>query len=246
MVRTPLARRIPGNERLNAVDCVLPYFNTKTVEAVVTALLADGDEDGGGFEGRRVLVNPVEMAPNPDVPSEVWDKFLSLPSQAKPRKDVRQVKRLTSLAHELAFDSLLPGAGKKAHAQMRRALDAARSLYVEQIATSHSTVLEVLGKTLQTDVDAKDMSFDDFVEAADFAVVEDAYRYAARILSPDLARSYSEYLAEQATGGKITEDALIDAYDCRRLRARSGCPGHFWRPKQRSWPANGSISSASR
>jgi type III restriction enzyme len=211
MVRTPLARRIPGNERLNAVDCVLPFFNTKTVEAVVTALLAD-DEEGGGFDGRRVLVNPVEMAPNPDVPSEVWDKFLSLPSQAKPRKDVRQVKRLTSLAHELAFDSLLPGAGKKAHAQMHRALDAARSLYAEQISTSRSAVLEVLGKTLRTDVDAKDMSFDDFVEAADLAVVEEAYRHAARILSPDLVRSYSEYLAQQATGGEITEDALVDAH----------------------------------
>jgi hypothetical protein len=38
------------------------------------------------------------------------------------------------------------------------------------------------------------------------------YRHAARILSPDLARSYSEYLAQKATGGEITEDALIDAH----------------------------------
>ncbi len=27
MVRTPLARRIPGNERLNSVDCLLPFFD---------------------------------------------------------------------------------------------------------------------------------------------------------------------------------------------------------------------------
>ena len=32
MVRTPLARRIPGNDRLNSVDCLLPKFDKKTVE----------------------------------------------------------------------------------------------------------------------------------------------------------------------------------------------------------------------
>jgi len=30
MVRTPLARRIPGDDRLNSVDCILPLFNRKT------------------------------------------------------------------------------------------------------------------------------------------------------------------------------------------------------------------------
>jgi hypothetical protein len=39
MVRTPLARRIPGNQRLNAVDCPLPYFDKKSVEAVVAGLM---------------------------------------------------------------------------------------------------------------------------------------------------------------------------------------------------------------
>jgi len=31
------------------------------------------------------------------------------------------------------------------------------------------------------------MSFNDFVEAADYAVIEDAYKRAARVISPDLA-----------------------------------------------------------
>ena len=34
MVRTPLARRIPGNDRLNSVDCLLPFFDKDTVEEV--------------------------------------------------------------------------------------------------------------------------------------------------------------------------------------------------------------------
>ena len=30
MVRNPLARRVPGDERLNAVDCILPFFDRTT------------------------------------------------------------------------------------------------------------------------------------------------------------------------------------------------------------------------
>ena len=40
MVRTPLARRIHGNDRLNMVDCLLPYFDKEGVERVVQALLS--------------------------------------------------------------------------------------------------------------------------------------------------------------------------------------------------------------
>ena len=68
MVRTPLARRIPGNDRLNAVDCLLPKFDKETVEDVVRAL-----REGGGDTPPtgRILVNPVEMKPNPAVPDAV-------------------------------------------------------------------------------------------------------------------------------------------------------------------------------
>ncbi len=42
MVRTPLARRIPGNDRLNAVDCLLPFFDAQAVAAVADALMRGG------------------------------------------------------------------------------------------------------------------------------------------------------------------------------------------------------------
>ncbi len=211
MVRTPLARRIPGNERLNAVDCLLPHFDKKSVEAVVTALMAgsDGDDE---LPGRRVLVNPREMKPNPAVPEDVWTKLLSLPSQTAPKRQARPVKRLTALAHELAADDLLPDAGKKAHAEMHKVLDAARVRYAEEIKKAREGVLTVEGKTVKTDIKTKAMSFDDFVEAADYAVIEDAYTRASRIVSPDLARTYSEYLASKVDGEKDPEDALIEAH----------------------------------
>src|SRR6202158_2691487 len=81
MVRTPLARRIPGNDRLNSVDCLLPFFDTASGEAVADALMSGGVDVGESeLPGRRVLINPKEMKPNPSVPEAVWEKLLSLPS----------------------------------------------------------------------------------------------------------------------------------------------------------------------
>ncbi|CAH1666057.1 Type III restriction protein res subunit [Hyphomicrobiales bacterium] len=211
MVRTPLARRIPGNERLNAVDCLLPHFDKKSVEAVVTALMT-GAEAGETLPGRRILINPREMKPNPLIPEDVWQKLLSLPSQTLPKRQARPVKRLTALAHELALDGLLADAGKKAHAEMHKVLDGAQVRYAEEIGRARHSVLTVEGKTVKADVETKGMTFDDFVEAADYAVIEDAYKRAARVISPDLATSYSEHLAAKASQNEDAEDALIEAH----------------------------------
>ncbi len=211
MVRTPLARRIPGNDRLNAVDCLLPHFNKTSVEAVVTALMTGG-EAGDELPGRRVLINPKEMKPNPAIPAEVWDKLLSLPSQTLPKKQARPVKRLTALAHELAADGLLADAGKIAHAEMHKVLDGAQVRYKSEIKAAREAVLTVEGKTVKADVETKAMTFDDFIEAADYAVIEDAYKRAARVVTPDLSKTYSEHLANQAPDDEDPDDALIEAH----------------------------------
>ncbi|NLT31242.1 MAG: DEAD/DEAH box helicase family protein, partial [Propionibacterium sp.] len=86
MIRTPLARRIPGNELLNSVDCLLPFFDRKTATGVAEMLMKgatskdEEDTDTGGGEGRRVLFDPVDLHPNPSVPQGVWERFAALPS----------------------------------------------------------------------------------------------------------------------------------------------------------------------
>ncbi|MBY3312546.1 DEAD/DEAH box helicase [Rhizobium laguerreae] len=210
MVRSPLARRIPGNERLNAVDCLLPHFDKRSVEAVVSALMT-GVEAGEQLPGRQILINPQEMKVNPAISQDVWEKFLGIPSQTLPKRQTRPVKRLTALAHELSVDGLIEGAGKKAHAEMHKVLDGAQVRYAEDIAYARNSVLAVIGKTVQADIKTSRMTFNDFVEAADLIVIEDAYRRAARVISPDLATSYSEHLA----AGYQTlddDDALIEAH----------------------------------
>ncbi|HEY5364438.1 MAG TPA: hypothetical protein VIJ49_09580, partial [Aestuariivirga sp.] len=149
---------------------------------------------------------------NPAVPEEVWTKLLSLPSQTLPKRQSRPVKRLTALAHELAADDLLPDAGKKAHAEMHKVLDGAQAQYAKEIQKARQSVLEVEGKSVKSDMQTNKMTFDDFLEAADYVVIEDAYKRAGRIISPDLATTYSEHLAAQAEESDDEEEALIDAH----------------------------------
>jgi hypothetical protein len=210
MVRTPLARRIAGNERLNAVDCLLPFFDVQSVKDVAKALMSGGDGDEE-LPGRRVLINPEELKPNPAISDAVWDKLLSLPSQSLPKRQAKPVKRLTSLAHELAADRILFDAGKRAHAEMHKVLNAARERYKSEITKARKAILTVEGKSLKTDLESREMSFDDFLEAADYAVIDDAYRRAGRIISPDLATSYSEALAKAECNEEDLEAALIEA-----------------------------------
>jgi hypothetical protein len=211
MVRTPLARRIPGNERLNAVDCLLPFFDEQSVTDVAKALMSGGD-GGEDLPGRRVLINPAEMKPNPSIAEAVWEKLVALPSQTLPKRQARPVKRLTSLAHELAADGLLAEAGKLAHAEMHKVLQGIRARYKDEIAKSRKVVMKVEGKSLKTDLKTGEMTFDDFLEVADYAVIEDAYRRAGRTVSPDLATTYSDFIAKLEGDPDDLEGALIDAH----------------------------------
>jgi hypothetical protein len=209
MVRSPLARRIPGNDRLNSVDCLLPRFNRKTVEGVVHALM-NGDEKLPATPG-RVLVDYVEVKPNPHVPQIVWAAFEALPTQTRPQRGAKPAKRLTALAHELASDGILPDAGKIAHAAMHRALDDFQQTHEGIIRTKRSSVLTVDGKTVKADLQSREKSFDDFWEDADMAVIDDAYRRAARVFSPDISRTYVEHLARKVADPDANPEGFLEA-----------------------------------
>lgn len=211
MVRTPLARRIPGSERLNAVDCLLPHFDKAKVTSIAKALMQGGD-DGAEIPGRRILINPRDMQPNPAVAEVVWDRFLSLSSQSLPQRAAKPVKRLTALAQELAMDALLPDAGKEAHTEMHKALEAARTRHADEISKARKSVLTVEGVTVTAHLPSGGMSFDEFYEAADFAVIEDAYKRAGRVFTPDVSRTYGEFLAGANDDADSPEDALAEAH----------------------------------
>lgn len=208
MMRSPLARRIPGNDRLNAVDCLLPKFNRKTVEAVVDTLM-QGDDTAP--PSGRILIDYVEVKPHPDASAAVWEAFEALPSQTRPQRGAKPARRLTSLAHELASDDILPRAGRLAHTHMHKDLDAFQESQKEKIEAKRKAVMTVDGKTVIADLKSKEKSFDQFWEDADMAVIDDAYRRAARIFSPDISRTYVEHLAKKVANVDNDPEEYLEA-----------------------------------
>lgn len=209
MVRAPLARRIPGHDRLNSVDCLLPFFDQEAVRAVVDALMqGSGDLPPLG----RILINPKEMKPNPAVSNAIWQAFASLPSQTRPQKGAKPAIRLTALAHELAMDGLLSDAGQKAHAAMHKVLDDFLSMHADDFAIQRQKVTTVEGRTVLADLRTKQSETKTFQSEADDVVLDDAYRRTARILSPDIARTYTEArAARKPQAEEDFEDALVEA-----------------------------------
>ena len=237
MVRSPLARRIPGNDRLNSVDCLLPKFDVKTVGDVVDALMK-GDDTLAPPSG-RVLINPGEMKPNPAASQSVWDKFESLPSQTRPQRGAKPAKRLTALAHELAADEILPNAGKLAHAEMHKVMDTAQMQYKAEIDEKRDGVMTVEGKTVVANIKGKTKSFNEFWEAADMAVIDDAYRRAARIFSPDISRTYVEALAYRTADSDEFEESLVNARVSVAALGLVTELQHYFDAERTSWPRLG-------
>jgi hypothetical protein len=210
MVRSPLARRIPGNERLNTVDCLLPKFDRTTAISVVDALIK-GDDTQGATPG-RILIDYAEVKPNPDVPVSVWQVFEALPSQTRPQRGAKPAKRLTALAHELASDGILPNAGKLAHSTLHDALDRFQRDNRETIVARREGVLTVDGRTVRADLHGNAKSFNQlWEENADTAAVADVYRRATHVFTPDIARTYVDHLAYKAANPDEDADEFLEA-----------------------------------
>ena len=212
MVRTPLARRVPGNDLLNSVECVLPHFDRSTAARVARTMLGDRehDDDGtGGGAGRRVLFAPVDMDVNQTIPEAVWEAFDALPSQTLPRKAARPLRRLAALAQALSRDGLRADARKDAYQNLFAKLDGLLAQHKEKVAAASKGILQVEGETLVARVVGGEVrEHQTFVEAADEHSVEADFKAACRTLTADLARKYADYLAR----GDEDDDGLFDTH----------------------------------
>lgn len=207
MIRTPLARRIEGDDLLNSVECILPKFSKATASLVLEKIMGN-DLTEGGDTGQRVLVDPQLMTPNDAVPDEVWELFQSLPAETLPRKHANPIKRVTSLAHALAADGLVPDAGKTAHERLHGVLNGLAAQYAKDLAKAREDVLTVAGGTVRGQARHGMRRDESWTEAADDRAIQDSYRSGARTITPDVARSYVEHLTADADD----EDDYRDAY----------------------------------
>lgn len=212
MVRTPLARRVPGNDVLNSVACVLPHFNRTTASRVAKTMVGNReyDDDGtGGGAGRRVLLAPVDMEVNESIPEAVWEAFDALPSQTLPRKAARPVRTLAALAQALSRDGLRSNARKDAYQELFAVLAGLAVRYREEVAAARRRILEIAGETIVATVAADEVAEGGtFLEPADDRSVDAEFKAAGRVLTLDLAHKYADHIAIEDED----DDGLFDAH----------------------------------
>lgn len=213
MVRTPLARRVPGNERLNTVDCILPHFDERTATEVADILQGrknegeDGRGGSGGGTGRKVVYGPESFKPRESLPDSLWDLFEALPSQSLPRKAASPTKRLLSLGQALAQDRLKPGARREALKELFKVLDGLAARFKTELDEARAQVLQVDGKTLQSTRGTGVKLAGRFYEQADETSLAADYKLAQRAFTPDVAAGYADYIAV----ADDDDDGLFDA-----------------------------------
>lgn len=210
MIRTPLARRIPGNELLNSVDCLLPFFDKHTASAVIKSLVEGGSgEDGIGVAGKRVLLDPVTLTRNPNLDSRVFSAFEELPGMTIPQFLSKPIPRCTAIAAALSKDGIIEDCIAKTNEKLCAALDGYALQFEEKVQEAREDVTTMSGEELRVKVDSSKIEYHkSFKLTADPRALEDSYRVATRSLSKQLCSAYVDHLVSIDED----DDKLLDAH----------------------------------
>ena len=207
MVRNPLARRIPGDEGLNAVDCILPFFNRTNAVQVVRFLTGDLETMPGAE--KKAVIDGKELSPNPNVPAEVWELWETLPTQTLPQRGARPVKRIMALAQALSADGVSPGALRKTEEELHRILDAFAMRYSHMLDTAIQEVWAVHIQEIEGQFGKTGLTYTEFVDRADDRAIRSGFEAAKKAFGGDVAQSYVNHLAGPDNDD---DDRLREAY----------------------------------
>lgn len=195
LVRTPLATRVEGDDRLNEVSAYLPGYRTEHVSRVVKALT---DDESVKVD---VIISPVVCPRAPGVPQAVFDLLDVLPSYTRPRTvHTTRTAQLLRLAAALSEHGLVAKASEKARAwvvgQMRALDDANKDDIDAKVADNLELKVGVtkvgLGEKLTTEVSTVDA---ETVERD----LDGYYARAKRTLPDGSAAWYFNDLCERGT-----------------------------------------------
>lgn len=209
MVRNPLARRVPGDEKLNSVDCILPFFDRTTAGNVVRFLT--GQTEHVETPTRKVIIDECELHINPSIPPAVWFCWDGLPSLTVPQRGAAPVKRLVSLALALSADGVRPGALAEAESRMHEILDECREQHAQALAKAVTEVWTVRGQAIAGRVGGFKLHYSDFAELADDRAIRVAFEDARKAFGSDVANSYVNHIAGP-DDDDADDDSLRDAY----------------------------------
>lgn len=215
LVRTPLARRIDSDDRLNAVTCFLPHFDLKTAKEVADVMTGVKQELEGPPPppSGRVLIDPVTLLWNQTLPAEVKACFASLPSKAAPKAPVKPLKRLLKMATELAVDKLVPEPNAVALQKIYGVLDGQAAQHQQAVDENFEQIMTAEIKTITADRLSQKATESSREVAADDRTVADAYRVATRSLGAAVANGYAKRTALEAA-------ADVEDFDIYEAKAR--------------------------
>jgi type III restriction enzyme len=200
---------VPGDERLNAVDCILPFFDRTTAVKVVRFLTGEIDEVPG--TSKKVVLDGKELGPNLNVPAGVWELWEELPTQTLPQRGARPVKRLVALAQALSANAVRRGALQEVEDELHRRLDGFATIYASQLEAAVQEVWDVHVKEISGRYGGGGLSYNEFVERADDRAIRTVFEFAKRAFGADIAQSYVNYVAGP-DDKDADDDGLREAY----------------------------------
>jgi type III restriction enzyme len=159
MVRSPLAMRIPTDDALNAVTCLLPHFDRVALDKITKELTAPGELG----EVVDIVVSAHLFERNAMLHDEVFEFVEALPSWPQPDALASPLRRAKALIQLLTDDNsgsaLMPAAGEAFDATIYALLDGLAAQHKQAVAESvanietvaiRRTSLSAGGETLAT------------------------------------------------------------------------------------------------
>jgi len=200
MVRTPLARST-NDERLNSASCYLPHFDRPTARRIAEEIM--GIAGAGGATppspvGPKVLFGPVDLTWNTNVPTEVRDFIIALPSLSKPAARPKPVKRLLQLAAALAQDKLVIDPNKEALEHLYAVLDGRMAQHKAPIDAQAKAIEEAEVRRISAKRGDKAAQEEKEVRDADENTVKEAFSHTKRALTVPVANGYLRRMYEPA------------------------------------------------
>lgn len=224
MVRTPLARRVDSDERLNAVTCFLPLFDLKTARNVADIMTGVAQEPDGlpVTQTGRVLIQPVEMHWNENLSADVLECYAGLPSKAAPKTPAKPIKRLLSLAGELAIDGLVADPNHEAHEALYAVMDGQMAQHKTKLDANVADILTADIRRLTASRLDQETSETTRELKADDETVDDAFRVPVRSFGTAVANGYAKRLAL----AEADDEADFDVFNAKaKVAALVRIPG---------------------
>lgn len=256
LVRTPLARKIYGNDFLNSVSLYLPQYDHVALEKVRTYLTEK--ETGLAVppefqEGDELIEYP--RATDKD---ELFEKAATLPTYSIERLSKKtHVQRLIRLGWHLTNDKVEPGALATSRKFVLDLLEAERkkkartTAFKDQIASSSQ--ISVREVTMTTPIAGEDIddplldeSFNEIAAAAQN--IDDVYRACGRKLGEGLHKHWLKArVADGATPTQAKSELFALLGDDKLCAAiESACEKRFYEKKQQHKTAIDALSEARR